>query len=143
MSTSSSYSLTQLADYLAADTVIVGDSNYCINGFNTLQDASPNELSFLANPAYAKYLTASQAGCVILHPDYQAQFSGHQLQVANPYHAFAVLTQLFAPAIAFGSGIHASVVQGENCQLAEDACIGANVVLGCLLYTSPSPRDRG
>ena len=31
----------------------------------------------------------------------------------------------------------------DQCQIALDRCIGAEGLITCLLYTSPSPRDRG
>ena len=51
------------------------------------------------------------------------------------------------------SKIHSTAIIGDNCTFGKDVVIGAysiideNVKIGngtiCLLYTSPSPRDRG
>lgn len=66
-----------------------------ITGVNTLADASPSELSFLANPKYAPQLATTRAGAVILAPD-QAAGDKPCLISANPYLDFARCVQLFA-----------------------------------------------
>ena len=40
-----------------------------VSGVNTLADASPSELSFLANPKYAPQLATTRAGAVIVSAD--------------------------------------------------------------------------
>jgi UDP-3-O-[3-hydroxymyristoyl] glucosamine N-acyltransferase len=40
-----------------------------ITGVNTLADATPPELSFLANPKYAPQLETTKAGAVIVSAD--------------------------------------------------------------------------
>lgn len=66
-----------------------------ITGVNTLADASPSELSFLANPKYAPQLATTRAGAVIVSAD-QAQASMPCLLSPNPYLDFARCVQLFA-----------------------------------------------
>ena len=63
-----SYSLAQLAAQF--DLEFRGDGQTNLSGLATLQDACSNELSFLASANYAKYLTSTQAGAVILNADF-------------------------------------------------------------------------
>ncbi len=126
------YSLAQLAQYLNAE--LHGDPGYEIKALATLQQAGANELSFIANPAYQKYLATTRAGALLLRAEFASQYSGAQLRVANPYLAYAKLSALFDPQAilpaASAPAIHPSVVMGENCQLGQGVNLAANVVLG-------------
>ena len=66
-----------------------------IAGVNTLADASPEELSFLANPKYAPQLVTTRAGAVLVSAD-QALGDKSCLISPNPYLDFARCVQLFA-----------------------------------------------
>lgn len=66
-----------------------------ITGVNTLSDASPAELSFLANPKYASQLATTRAGAIILGTDH-APSDTPCLLSPNPYLDFARCVQLFA-----------------------------------------------
>lgn len=123
-----SYSLKALAEHAGA--TVVGDEDYQISGLNTLQNATSEQLSFLANALYQKDLATTAAGCVILHPNEAAGYHGNKLVAEDPYYAFALLTQLFVDDHDAASGIHPTVVLGEDTIIAEDASIAANVVIG-------------
>ena len=67
-----------------------------IQGCNTLEQAGPEEVSFLANPKYAKQLTSSRAAAVVLDPEHSHQ--GQNVYISsNPYYDFARIVHLFAP----------------------------------------------
>lgn len=122
------YSLAELAEYLEAQ--VVGEPQYQISTLASLQNATANDLSFIANPAYKKYLATSSAGAVLIHPDMADEFSGHKLLVANPYLAYARLTDLFKYTGQVVTGVHPTAVIGQNCKLGENISVGANAVLG-------------
>jgi len=65
-----------------------------ITGVNTLADARPSELSFLANPKYAAQLETTRAAAVIVAEE-QAPEDKTCLVSANPYLDFARCVQLF------------------------------------------------
>lgn len=121
------YSLSELADRCGA--TIQGDPNISIRGLNTLQDAQQDQLSFLANPAYAKYLANTQAGAVILSPAMAETFSGNALILKDPYYGYAQLSSLFDDARLFEPSIHKTAVIDETVQLGHDIHIGAQVVI--------------
>lgn len=123
-----SYQLQELAQYLNAE--LVGEPTHEIGALATLQNAAVNTLSFIANPAYKKYLASTQAGAVLIHPDLQDEFSGNKLVTTKPYIAYARASALFSPLRPPAAGIHPTAVIGQNCTIAESVAIGANAVIG-------------
>lgn len=123
-----SYSLAELADMLDAE--LVGDSSHEIRALATLQSATVNDLSFIANPAYKKYLSSTQAGALLVSCNFVNEFSGNKLVVKNPYLAYAQLSAVFEELRAPFSGIHPSAVVGSDCKLGKQISVGANAVIG-------------
>lgn len=66
-----------------------------IRGVATLEDAGPNELSFLANPKYSGLLQTTQAGAIVVAPRFAEQVTA-ALVSESPYLDFARAVQLFA-----------------------------------------------
>lgn len=152
-----SYTLAELADINALE--LRGDGHLEISGLGTLQEATSSELSFLASANYAKYLSTSKAGAVILSAEMAEQYIGNCLIAANPYLAFAKISALFdvspksvagvhtaahvdttanidntasiaaGAVIETGASIEAGASIGANCVVGADAVIGANTRL--------------
>ncbi|OED41830.1 UDP-3-O-(3-hydroxymyristoyl)glucosamine N-acyltransferase [Endozoicomonas sp. (ex Bugula neritina AB1)] len=121
------YTLSELAD--KAGAVLQGDPDKVLSGLNTLQDAQSNELSFLANPAYARYLGDSKAGAVILSPEAAMDFSGNALVLDNPYLGYARLSVLFNIDRGISVGVHPSALIHPEATIHPTAAIDANVVI--------------
>ncbi|MAZ88467.1 MAG: UDP-3-O-(3-hydroxymyristoyl)glucosamine N-acyltransferase [Cellvibrionaceae bacterium] len=128
MTENRTWTLKQLADHI--DARLEGDGECSINGLNTLQTAQSGELSFLANPAYRRYLADTQAAAVVLRENVADEYAGNKLIVDNPYLSYARLTALFDPAPRVTVGVHESAVVDPSAELASDVCIGANVTIG-------------
>jgi len=108
---------------------VQGDASFQVDSFGTLQNATENQISFLSNTKYKKYLTASQAGAIIVH-EKMAEFVPKQaIIVADPYVAYAKAATLLNPNVAPLSGTHPSAVISENSQVDPSASIAANVVI--------------
>lgn len=122
-----SYRLGEIAEALGAE--LRGDPETLISGLATLQAAGPGQLSFLANPAYAKYLTDSRAAAVILSPDAAGDNPTNVLLLSNPYLGYARLSHWFDPAPVAPPGIHPSAVVDPDAAVADSASIGANAVV--------------
>ena len=123
-----SFTLTELAQRIGAE--LVGDPQAKISSLATLASAGPTDLSFIASPAYKKFLAASRAGAIICSPDLAHGIAGNKLILSNPYLGYARLSALFDTSQTHVAGVHPSAVIGEHCILGQDICIQANVVLG-------------
>ena len=123
-----SYSLAELAQYIDAE--LVGDPNHHVNAFASLQSAQAHDISFIASPAYARYLATSDAGAVILNHEQAALFAGNKLVVANPYVGYARLTRLFDHSRTEVAGVHPSAVVGDGVMLGENVSIAPHAVVG-------------
>lgn len=141
------YTLAQLADQVGGR--VHGDGNIAIRGLNTLQDAIDGELSFLANPAYQKYLNSTQASAVIVTEDQLDGVPGAALIHTNPYLAYAQLSHLWewqfeaqqgskhatahiaaSAQVAASATIEAGAVVQAGAVIEDDAWVGANTVVG-------------
>ncbi|GGY63531.1 UDP-3-O-acylglucosamine N-acyltransferase [Cellvibrio zantedeschiae] len=121
------FTLAELAQHIGAE--LVGNPQHEISSLATLQAATQNDLSFIANPAYKKHLSSTQAGAVICAPDLAEAIAGNKLIVANPYLCYAQLTALFNSPVS-SVGVHESAVVGKNCVLGKDVWIQPNAVIG-------------
>ncbi len=127
MMAKSSYRLGEIAVRLDAE--LRGDADTEITGLATLQAALPGQIAFLANPAYARHLTATKASAVIIAPSVADQFSGNALLLKNPYFGYATLSHWFDPAPIAPPGIHPSAVVASSATIADTASIGPQVVI--------------
>ena len=121
------YTLAQLAETLGAE--LRGDGQKTILGLATLQDATTDQLSFLANAHYRKQLEHTQAGAMLLSTGDAADYSGNCLVVADPYLAYAKLSHYFDRTPKQPVGIHPSAVIAESALIDSTACIGPGVVI--------------
>ncbi|MCB5161655.1 UDP-3-O-(3-hydroxymyristoyl)glucosamine N-acyltransferase [Marinomonas algarum] len=122
-----SYTLGQLAEKVQG--VVSGDPDLVIERLGTLEKATKEELSFLANPKYQHQLADTSAGAVLVKNTQLAQRVNNAIVVANPYLAFAQLSHLFVPQSESWSGIHECAVVSTRAKVAEGVVIGPNVVI--------------
>jgi UDP-3-O-[3-hydroxymyristoyl] glucosamine N-acyltransferase len=125
--TVATFTLGQLAERL--DATLRGDETRVVSGLATLQDAGPDQLTFLANPQYRKFLADTRAAAVLLTPADAEGFAGDVLLVPNPYLAYARLSHLFDPKPVAAPGIHPSAVVAPDAKVDPSASIGPGVVI--------------
>ncbi|GAC1030423.1 UDP-3-O-(3-hydroxymyristoyl)glucosamine N-acyltransferase [Pseudomonas sp. No.21] len=125
--TVATFTLGQLAERL--DATLRGDETRVVSGLATLQDAGPDQLTFLANPQYRKFLADTRAAAVLLTPADAEGFAGDALLVPNPYLAYARLSHLFDPKPVAAPGIHPSAVVAPDAKVDPSASIGPGVVI--------------
>jgi len=123
-----SYTLRELANLLNAE--LRGDEALAIFTVATLENATQGQVSFLANTKYRAQLETTQASAVLLSPKEAADYSGNTLIVADPYVAFARVSQLLDTTPKAAIGIHPSAQIHPTAMLAEGVAIGANAVIG-------------
>ncbi|MBP0949956.1 UDP-3-O-(3-hydroxymyristoyl)glucosamine N-acyltransferase [Pseudomonas sp. 20GA0080] len=124
---SATIKLGQLAEFLGA--TLRGDKDKDINGLATLQEAGPDQISFLANPQYRKFLTDTHAAAVLLKPADAESFAGNALLVPDPYLAYARISHLFDPKPKAAAGIHPTAVISDDAVVDPAASIGAFAIV--------------
>jgi UDP-3-O-[3-hydroxymyristoyl] glucosamine N-acyltransferase len=118
--------LEELADRIGC--TLRGDGGVDVLRVAGIEDAGPEELTFLANPRYARLLATTRAAAVIVSPDVETPIPS--LLSPNPYLAFAQSAALLHPRPAPEPGVHASAQVDPTAVLAEDVHVGPLAVLG-------------
>ncbi|PUE62703.1 UDP-3-O-(3-hydroxymyristoyl)glucosamine N-acyltransferase [Limnohabitans sp. 2KL-17] len=112
---------------------LLGPSTMQVSGLAPLQNAQPDQISFLSQARYQSQLTESLAGCVIVDPAFEGQVSNRLAAIIteDPYLYFARLTQLWKRAHhkAESPRIHPSAVISPDALIAADAVIGPLCVI--------------
>lgn len=122
------WTLAELAAQVGAE--LRGDGTHRVTGLQSLTAAGPSQISFLANAQYKTGLAATQAGAVVLRAEDAEGFAGNALLHANPYLAYARLSQLFDRTPVPAPGIHSSAVVATSADVSPEASIGPNAVIG-------------
>jgi UDP-3-O-[3-hydroxymyristoyl] glucosamine N-acyltransferase len=123
----STYSVAALAERFALE--LRGDGTRMIAGVGTLAAATPEQLSFLANPHYRIQLANSRAGAVVLRADDAEHCANASLIAPDPYVAFAKIAALFEPTSAATPGVHPSSVVAAGARIAASASVGPLCVI--------------
>jgi UDP-3-O-[3-hydroxymyristoyl] glucosamine N-acyltransferase len=112
---------------------LIGDGARRIDSIGPLESATASTISFLSNPRYAKQLTVSQAGCVIVAPAFRdaATTRGAAIVTPDPYLYLARLTQWWAARTRppRANGVHPSAVVDASASIGDDVAIGAFAVI--------------
>jgi UDP-3-O-[3-hydroxymyristoyl] glucosamine N-acyltransferase len=99
-----------------------------ITGVAGIEEAGPEQITFLTNSKYASKARVSRAAAILVTHDFLAE--GHPvLRHANPYLAFAQSLELFYHAPNYEPGIHPTAVIDATAQIGTGAHIGPYVVL--------------
>lgn len=122
------WTLAEIASKVGAE--LIGDADKVITGVGTLQNATTDDISFLANSKYRHYLKDTAAGCVIVSPADVAEVNTNALVVADTYVAYAKTASLLYPEQQDEVGIHPTAVIGSNTLIADTSSIAAHVVIG-------------
>ncbi len=93
-----------------------------------MDEASPNELTFLANPKYLPKLKSTRAAAIIVGPDVQAP-GRTLLRSDNPYLAFAKAAELFNPPQRPRAGVHPTAVIAPDVRIGRNPSVGPYVVI--------------
>ena len=118
---------SELADRFG---LVLRGEDRAVTGVATLASASPEQLSFLANPRYRAQLGATRAGVVVLREADADLHAGTALLAADPYVAFAKLAALFEPESEHSAGIHPTAFVDASAVVDPAASIGAHASIG-------------
>lgn len=121
-----SFTLGQLAELL--DCKLAGGARVdaAITGVATIDSASPNDITFLANKKYAPKVKTTRAAAVIA----SEPLSAATLVSANPYYDFARALALFYQPPKPAPGIHPTAVIAATAEIGSNPSIGAYAVVG-------------
>ena len=122
------FRLGELADHVGGE--VVGDADIEITGPGSLAGAGAGQISHLSHVAYRDKLAATCASAVILGPGDLAACPTNALVVANPYHAFALISQLWVEPLPLQQGIHPSACIDDSAVVHATARVGPGVVIG-------------
>ncbi len=125
------FQLRQLASAIGGE--VVGDGDFTVTGVRTLERAGAEDLSFVTRSGFRDQAEASGAGALLV-PVKMAEAgeapSRPLLLTEQPSWALAQIIGLFHPVEKPPSGVHATAVVGQGCEIDASAHIGPYVVLG-------------
>lgn len=119
-----------------------GDADIIINSAAPIETAKANQISFVANNKYKKYLETTAASAVVLSEDLKCNLPA-VIRHKNPYYAFAqILDVLYPDNLKVENGIDNSAVVsdsstiGNNCSIGALSYVGSNSKLAdnCIIY---------
>jgi len=106
-----------------------GGADIRITGVNTLEMASGEEASFLANLRYKAQLDTCRAAVVLLQEDTPLKTPRPVIRVRDPYLAFALLQRHFHPEPTATGYRHPSASINDTARLADDVDVEAHAVI--------------
>jgi len=99
-----------------------------ITGLNGIEQAGPEEITFVANSKYASAARVTKAAAVIVAETFPA-IPTATLRVEDPYLTFAHALALFHQPLRYAPGIHRTAVINRSAKIGRDAHIGPYVVV--------------
>jgi len=121
--------LRDIAAALGCEIHAGGGSDLEIAGVAGMEQASQDQLTFLANPKYAHKVKQTRAGAILVTKPLDG-IAPAQLISANPYFDFARALELFYSPPRPAPGIHATASIAPSARIAENASIGPYAVVG-------------
>ena len=115
---------------LSGGADVRGDATAMIRGLAPIDSAGPDQITHLSGPAYRRFLPATRAAAVLLRESDAEACPSAAVVVANPYLAFAFVSQLFATPPRIPSGIHDAAHVAATAQVDPDAAVGPGAVVG-------------
>ncbi len=122
-------SVRQIAELVGGR--VIGDSTVKITGLNGIRQATPGDLTFVADDRYRPFIEETKAAAVLVPRDIERCGKPLPLiQVANPYAAFATVLQSFRPpTMHHPEGVHPTAVIGKDAVLGRGVGVDAHVVI--------------
>lgn len=112
---------------------IVGNKNAIIQNLNRIENSNVNDLTFVADQKYVKFLEVQYPSCVIIFDGAEIEPKKDQAFIIspNPYNDFVEILKYFDSLRKKpNSFIHPTAVIGEECDINPSAYIGPYCVIG-------------
>lgn len=112
-------------------TIANGDENFDINAAAGLDIAQTGEITFLANPKYTPQVNNTKASAIFLSEGVEIERKDIAiLRAKDAYVAYTLALREFNPMPKVVPSVHRSAVIEDSSEVADDAEIMANVVIG-------------
>jgi len=120
--------LDELANRIGAR--LEGDGGVEIRGVATLDDAGPDEITFLSNPRYTARAKSTQAGAIIVANDFEHKLGLPLLRASDAYLAMASALVLFHRPLEWTHGVHPTAVVDGSARIGAEASVGPYCIVG-------------
>ncbi|MDE6300115.1 MAG: UDP-3-O-(3-hydroxymyristoyl)glucosamine N-acyltransferase [Muribaculaceae bacterium] len=110
-----------------------GNPDVAVSSFAKIEEATPGDLTFLANPKYTHYIYNTKAGIVLVREDFEPTESvgATMIRVSDPYAVLSVLMENVSMALnPQPSGVEQPSYVAEGVKLPEGVYIGAFAYVG-------------
>ncbi|MFM9142850.1 MAG: UDP-3-O-(3-hydroxymyristoyl)glucosamine N-acyltransferase [Bacteroidota bacterium] len=109
-----------------------GDPLRCIQGPAKIEEAGPDEVTFLANPKYLPFVEACRAGLLLVEKSQELPQLHHTsvLRVSDPYRAFGLILHAFEQQRLYPAEIHPQSWVDPQAHLGEGVGVGAFATVG-------------
>jgi UDP-3-O-[3-hydroxymyristoyl] glucosamine N-acyltransferase len=124
---------TITADAIAAlvSGELIGEAGTVVSGVAPLDRAGPNHLSILSSAKYVPQMAATNAGVVLVDPEYRETPGGRtRIIVKQPAEKLLPLLAKLYPQQPLAPGVAATARIGKGARLGERVSIGEYAVLG-------------
>jgi UDP-3-O-[3-hydroxymyristoyl] glucosamine N-acyltransferase len=123
------FNVAELAAYCEGQ--VEGPQEVVIHGANTLEDATADQLSYVAGAKAFAAAANSQAGCLLVPPGYTDRARERPLiRVENPRMAFAGLLGKLYPKPVPAPGVHPTAIIAATAEIGTDCSVGPYVTIG-------------
>jgi len=99
-----------------------------VTGVAGIEDAGPQQITFVANPKYASAAKTTKAGAIILDDKFP-RVATPSLRCKNPYLAFAQAIEVFYRPPRYPPGVHSTAVVHSSAHIGKHAHLGAYAVV--------------
>lgn len=100
-----------------------------ITGVAGIEEAGPDQITFISNPKYAVAAQTTKAAAIIVTSDFPAG-DRPVIRSSNPYLDFARALAFFYQPPTYAPGVHPTSVVDLSARIGKDAHIGAYCVVG-------------
>lgn len=138
MSSWNSIRAADLAELVGGE--LIGDGSRTVNGIETLQSATPEQLSWMAGANFATKLAATAAGVVLIPANISPPAGLTVIRVKDPDRALCTVLEHLAPSPPrLPVGVHPTAVVAKDA-IVSDACIGPQVTIGEGAFIGPGTQ---
>jgi UDP-3-O-[3-hydroxymyristoyl] glucosamine N-acyltransferase len=109
-----------------------GDAERTVRGVKPLDEAGPDDLSFVAEPRYHPYIRSSRAGALLLGREVAAELPNGMaaVRVEDPRRALTAVLEALYPPRPHVAGVHPTAVVGDGAVVDPSASVGPFAVVG-------------